>query len=200
MNPFRAIAVLLLLLVVSGCSSLAPPPTLYVLEAPAAAAPAAPKAAPAGTGRRLAVALGPVTVPDYLDRTDIVRRATGNRLEFNADERWAEPLRAGLQRLLIAALAERLGPGYWVTAGTGRLSQIDIEVPVDIEAFEEDASGRAVLTASWEIRAGAHVTRDRTSYHRVLASTRVEDRVRALSADAADLAADLATAIRAHGP
>lgn len=197
MNPLRAVAVLLLLLAVSGCASLAPPPTLYVLEAPAAAAPP-PKAAPAA--HRLAVALGPVTVPDYLDRTDIVRRATGNRLEVNAEERWAEPLRAGLQRLLIAVLAERLGPGYWVTAGAGRGAAIDIEVPVDVEAFEEDAAGQAVLTASWEVRAGPHVVRDRTSYRRPLASDRTEDRVRALSADAADLAADLATAITAHRP
>ena len=193
MRPYRVCAALLFLAALGGCAS-APPPTLYVLEAPAAVSPAAP--VPAAAGHRLAVALGPVTVPDYLDRTDIVRRATGNRLEFGADERWAEPLRAGLQRLLIAVLAERLGPGYWVTSGTGRAGQIDIEVPVDIEAFEEDAAGQAVLTASWEIRAGGQVTRERTGYRRAVASGSVENRVRALSANATDLAADLAAAIK----
>ena len=202
MMPLRALAVVLLFATLSGCAS-APPPTLYVLEAPAAgplAAGPSAKAGPAGTGHRLAVALGPVTVPDYLDRTDIVRRATDNRLEFDPDQRWAEPLRAGLQRLLIGALAGRLGPDYWVTAGSGRAGQIDVEVPVDIEAFEEDAYGQAVLSASWQVRAGAVAVRDRTSYRRVLASSRVEDRVLALSANAADLAADLAAAIKAHRP
>ena len=198
MKSARAFAVLplLLTLALAACAG-APPPTLYVLEAPAAPLAKAPaKAAPDGAAQRLVVALGPVTVPDYLDRTDIVRRATGNRLEFGADERWAEPLRAGLQRLLIAVLAERLGPGYWVTSGTGRAGQIDIEVPVDIEAFEEDAAGQAVLTASWEIRAGGQVTRERTGYRRAVASGSVENRVRALSANATDLAADLAAAIK----
>ena len=193
MRPYGVCAALLFLAALGGCVS-APPPILYVLEAPAAASPV--PAVPAASAHRLAVALGPVTVPDYLDRTDIVRRATGNRLEFGADERWAEPLRAGLQRLLIAVLAERLGPDYWVTGGSGRAGQIDIEVPVDIEAFEEDAAGQAVLTASWEIRAGGRVTRERTGYRRAVTSGSVESRVRALSANAADLAADLAAAIK----
>ena len=192
MTPRYVLAALGLLAGLAACTS-APPPTLYVLQAPTVAAPV--KAPPAFSGKRLAVALGPVSVPDYLDRTDIVRRASGNRLDIAADERWAEPLRSGLQRLLIAAVAERLGPAYWVSAGSGRAGSIDVEVPVDIEAFEEDAAGQAVLTASWEVREGTKLTRDRRSYRRAVASERVEDRVRALSADAADLAADLAAAI-----
>ncbi len=197
MKSSRAVALLSGLLWASGCTAV-PPPTLYVLEA-SVPAPVAKldvaRAGATGASRRLAVALGPVTVPEYLDRTDIVRRATDNRLEFSADERWAEPLRAGLQRLLIATLASRLGPGYWVTGGSGRAGAVDIEVPVDIEAFEEDASGQAVLTATWEVRGAGKVARERTSYRRAVASSRAEDRVRALSADATDFAADLAVAI-----
>ena len=201
MKSARAFAVLPLLLplVLAACAG-APPPTLYVLESPAAPLAKAPaKAAPDGAAQRLVVALGPVTVPDYLDRTDIVRRTTGNQLAFDTDERWAEPLRSGLQRLLTAALADRLGPGYWVTAGSGRAARVDIEVPVDIEAFEENAEGQAVLTATWEVRTAARTTRERTAYHRAVASGRAEDRVRALSADATDLAADLAAAILRQG-
>ncbi|MEI6557303.1 MAG: PqiC family protein [Rhodospirillaceae bacterium] len=200
MNRSSAVALLSLLFALlggGGCTP-PPPPTLYVLQAPEAVAPAA-RPNPDRGGHRLAVALGPVTVPDYLDRTDIVRRAGDNRLDLGADERWAEPLRSGLQRLLIALLADRLGPGYWVTGGAGRAGQLEIEVPVDIEAFEEDAGGQAVLAATWEVRAGGRVARERTGYRRAVGSGRVEDRVRALSADVADLAADLAAAIRAQG-
>ncbi len=207
MKVSGALALLFGLATVSACSSV-PPPTLYVLEAPVASslektaptASALEKAAPAGSRQRLAVALGPVTVPDYLDRTDIMRRSSDNRLEFGADERWAEPLRSGLQRLLVAVLADRLGPGYWVTGGSGRSGQIDVEVPVDIDTFEKDAAGRVVLTATWEVRADGRVVRERTGYRRTVTSSGVEDQVRALSADAADLAADLAAAIKAQRP
>ena len=195
MNTVRAVAVALPLVLLAACAS-APPPTLYVL-----AAPAPPPAAAVSVrhDHRLAVALGPVSVPDYLDRTDIVRRTPGNRLDIDPDNRWAEPLRAGLQRLLIAALAGRLGPDYWVTAGAGRPGPIDVDVPVDIEAFEADETGQAVLTASWEVHAGPTLIRNRTSYHRPVTADTTEARVQALSANAADLAADLAAAVRAAG-
>ena len=194
MKTVRAVAVALPLAVLAACSSV-PAPTLYVLAAPAPP----PAAASAHRDHRLAVALGPVSVPDYLDRTDIVRRTPGNRLGMDTDNRWAEPLRAGLQRLLIATVAGRLGPDYWVSAGAGHPGSIDVEVPVDIEAFEEDETGQAVLTASWEVHAGPTLIRNRTSYHRPVAADTTEARVQALSANAADLAADLAAAVRAAG-
>ncbi len=188
----RAIA---LVIGLSACSSV-PPPTLYVLEAVPLIS--GDKAVSPGGRQRAVVALGPVGVPDYLDRTDIVRRASDNRLEYGADERWAEPLRSGLQRLLVAVLADRLGPGYWVTGSSSRAGAVDAEVLVDVEAFEKDAAGGGVLIASWEVRVAGRVVRERSRYRRMVASASVEEQVRALSADATDLAVDIAAPIKAE--
>lgn len=181
-----------LALTAAGCAT-APPPTLYVLSP---VAPAPERSVAPAPGKQRVVALGPVTVPDYLDRTDMVRRATADRLEVSESERWAETLRAGLQRVLAADLANRLGPGFWV--GGARSGQADVEVPVDVEAFERDPEGRMVLTASWDIRpvgaerAARHM---RKTWTRMPADAGTGAQVRALSANVDDLAADIAAGL-----
>jgi hypothetical protein len=173
----------------AGCATV-PPPTLYVLKA----TDPAPSPVPAP----LVVALGPVTVPDYLDRTDIVHRASDNRLAVADNERWAESLRAGLQRVLAADLARRLGATVWVTSGSERAGPADLEVPVDLETFEPDATGRVVLTASWEVRRpGLRSLHDRSRHIGTAPVTGTEDQVRIMSEQVDELAADLAITISA---
>ncbi|MEI6985758.1 MAG: PqiC family protein [Rhodospirillaceae bacterium] len=201
-SPVR-LSIMLSILLTAGCATL-PPPNLYVLSSPlAATTPAAATAAatPASTprlNRPLMVALGPITVPDYLDRTDIVRRATDNRMATEDGARWAEPLRSGLQRALVADLAGRLGSGYWVTISGTRSADVDFEVPLDVETFEPDATGRVVMIASWEIRTvrdGANVMRQvmrqRVNFEHAMAVPGVEAQVRAMSAAVADLGASI---------
>ena len=121
----------------AGCAEV-PPSTLYVLKA---ADPVVTDVARPANVVPLMVVLGPVTVPDYLDRTDIVRRASDNRLATADRERWGEPLRAGLQRVLAADLARGLGAAFWVATGADRAAQADIEVPVDLDSIHTSSRG-----------------------------------------------------------
>ena len=193
-SVIRRLSVLVPVLFAAGCAAALPPPTLYVLQTVTGAASAG------GQGKPLAVALGPVTVPDYLDRTDIVRRASDNRLAINDTERWAETLRAGVLRVLGADLSDRLGPRGWVGTGSSRSGPSDFEVPVDIDGFEQDAGGRVVLIASWEVRASRddrQPVRRRTRYERTVSGPTTDEQVRALSATLGDLATDIAVALTA---
>ncbi|MEI8393666.1 MAG: PqiC family protein [Rhodospirillaceae bacterium] len=185
------------LVFLAACSSV-PPPALYVLKEITTTEGTAPK--PVTEGAQKTVLLGPVAVPDYLDRTDIVRRATDSRLGISDNERWGETLRAGLQRVLTADLAARLGPGYWVGTGTGHGGTPDFEIPVDVGTFEQEASGRVVLSAGWEVRSAGDehlLTRKRTVYARVPVASSTEAVVDAMSAVLAELAGDLAATLRA---
>ena len=62
------------------------------------------------------IGVGPVTVPDYLDRPQIATRSSSSSLQFSEFDRWAEPLEKNLMRVLAD---QPLGPG---TLGTGLLS------------------------------------------------------------------------------
>jgi uncharacterized lipoprotein YmbA len=147
----------------------------------------------------LIVGLGPITVPDYLDRADVVRRASDNRLAMASNERWGETLRAGLQRVLAADLARDLGPEFWVTSGSDRVERIDVEVPIDVESFEPDAAGRVALITNWRIHwlQGEHRSiLERTRQGTSEPITGTEDQVRAMSNQIEALADTLAAAIK----
>jgi uncharacterized lipoprotein YmbA len=98
---------------------------------------------------RPAIQLQPVTIPDYLDTTDILLRSGQNELKVSPTGRWAERLSDGLDHALMADLLIRL-PGDQVTAApptSGSARQIRVTV----EAFDVRPDGRCILTAAWTI-------------------------------------------------
>jgi len=124
-------------------------------SAPAAAATqgAAPSPAPAAaaTGVRRIV-VGPVTLPELVDRPQLVVRVAANRVDILEMQRWAEPLRSGVARVVAVDLG-RLLPSAQVTsyleqAGTGA----DYRVLLDIVRFEAVAGEGVSLEAVWSLR------------------------------------------------
>lgn len=135
----------------AGCSSLLEPrPDLsrfYVLTPQ----PVAGQVSPASTGARLSLGLGPITMPSYLDREQIVTRIGPNELRLSENDRWAEPLQSNFAHVLAQDLTLRLGaariqPFPWYAA-----TPIDYQVEVAVHRFETDASGRGELIAHWTI-------------------------------------------------
>ena len=54
------------------------------------------------------VLLGPVALPAYLDRPQIVTQNSPNRLKLSELDQWAEPLQDSLQRVMIENLSRQL--------------------------------------------------------------------------------------------
>src|SRR3954468_11900896 len=86
-----------------GCSlgRQSPPTRLYVLTALAEADGSQGVAATSG----LALAVGPVGLPEYVDRPQIVTGDSGNELQQAFFEQWAEPLTSNLTRVLANNLS-----------------------------------------------------------------------------------------------
>jgi hypothetical protein len=120
------VAALALALALCGCAG-SPVPSYFVLgaEMPAVVAePAgavdsvnladtpAPTATDAGPARTVIV-LDEVRLPEWLDRPQMALQAGAGRLRVDADNRWGEPLAAGVERL-IAAQLRTARPGAWV--------------------------------------------------------------------------------------
>jgi uncharacterized lipoprotein YmbA len=101
-SPFSLLSLLLvtscLLPPLGGCSlRRQPPPTrLYVLTAlPQSERTAAPSLTTSDT-----IGIGPVTLPQYTNRSQIVTGATNPELNRAPFEQWAEPLEANFTRVL----------------------------------------------------------------------------------------------------
>ena len=99
----------------------------------------------------MAVGLGPITMPGYLQHPMIATRMNGTQVRYADVDRWAEPLPALFGRALGQDLGTLLGirvvPYPWY-----RSTPLDAVVRVDVSAFEVDAAGTARLDACWSIR------------------------------------------------
>ncbi|HUO05970.1 MAG TPA: PqiC family protein [Candidatus Binataceae bacterium] len=137
---------------IAGCSSILEPrpdPTkFYVLTATSESA--APNAASAKSGGA-SLGLGPVNLPAYLDRPEVVTRATPNRIELSRVDRWGEPLRENFVQVLSRDLAAKLGTQRIAIYPWYDTTPIDLQVQVDVYHFEADAQGKVQLTAKWTI-------------------------------------------------
>ena len=90
----------LVVLLLAGCAH-TPKPNYYVLSGPREVTNSAVRNGPP-------IGLGPITLPDYLDRPQIVTRASDSRLALSNEHRWAEPLAASFSRALLAHLEQAL--------------------------------------------------------------------------------------------
>lgn len=142
----------------AGCSSvaktiLAPQPdiTKFYLLTPTADATAAPPAAAQGVGGDFAIGLGPIKLPPYLDRQEVVTRAAPNRLELSRNERWGESLQNGFAGVMARDLAAQTGTGRVILFPWYNTVHIDLQVQIDVYRFETDGTGNAQLSAKWTI-------------------------------------------------
>lgn len=134
------------LLMLGACSS-SPPVQLYQLRAEPPST-AIPKTAP--DPRLARWALGPVLLPDYLDRDAIVRPQGQAGLGTLPGQRWAEPLRDAVPRLLLQDLARLRGSEQvWRTPLPPGVS-VDRQLRVDLQRLDADETGsQVVLLARW---------------------------------------------------
>jgi uncharacterized lipoprotein YmbA len=142
------LALLLLIALAAGCGS-SPKRNFYTLQAPLGTAA---RTVPSGPAQPTVV-VGPVTVPDTVDRAQIVVRTSNNRLEISDLHRWAEPLRGEIGQVLAADLSRELGGmEVFVRGQETATGEPDIRVAVDVLRFDSVLGEAAVLEAAWVVR------------------------------------------------
>ena len=97
------------------------------------------------------IGLGPVTLPDYLDRPQIVTRVAGSRLELSNAHRWAEPLTASFKRALLANLERELPKPDIVVHPWRSSLTITHQVQIEVTRFDRDSDGAFHLSARWNV-------------------------------------------------
>ncbi|WP_448191548.1 PqiC family protein [Azospirillum sp. sgz301742] len=148
----------------AGCAGTQP--RLYVL-APMAAEGAVTK----DWDRSVGVPL--VTLPEYLDRSEIVSYASTNELHANRDDRWAERLPTNVTRVLAENLSILLATDRVHVMPTRNGDRPDYEVIVEFDRFQRTAAGQSVLDAHWAILDGT--TRKTLVRDQTRMATRVPD-------------------------
>lgn len=135
------------LLLATGCSS--PPTRFYVLSNLSLPAPQ-----PVGVGQDIAVGVGPLELPDYLDRPQIVTRSGQNELNLAEFDKWGESLKDNATQVLAENLAVLLPSKKVSTYPWKRSTPIDYQVVVKVTRFDHVVGGETVLSTRWSILSG----------------------------------------------
>ena len=137
----------------SGCSILAPQPddSRYFVLTPVAETPAVGASAGAA-GPRLTLGVGPVVLPAYLARLQIVRRAGENQLVLSSTGVWGEPLDRNVQGVVAVNLTRLLGNVEVVSYPSFTAVGIDRQISIAILRFDADEHDKVSLDARWTIQ------------------------------------------------
>jgi len=187
--PAAFILLGLALLALTGCPGNAPT-RLYVLTAttdkPASTSP-----------EGVAIGVGPITLPKYLDRPQIVTRVAANSLDQANLDQWGGDLNDNITRVVATNLSNLLATDRVSLYPWKDGAPVDFQVTMDISRFEQDKDGSAVLNVFWSIvnpKDGTVLLMRRSSYTQSAGEPAASqsDNPRPFDAQAAAMSRDLA--------
>jgi uncharacterized lipoprotein YmbA len=97
------------------------------------------------------IGVGPVTLPEYLARSQIITRESPNQLGLAEFERWAEPLEESLPRTLAENLSVLLGTDKIIVFPWKKSITIDCQIAVDVIRFDGTLGGDTSLYVRWTL-------------------------------------------------
>ncbi len=146
-NSCRVMSGVCLVLVLSGCISVqnSPTPRFYMLSA----------INESQISKRMDIAsdvligVGPVKIPEYQDRPQIVTQGKDETLKFAQFDRWGESLDLGVERLIAEDLTVML-PGAKFTLYPWNLTiAVKYQVVVEIVQLDSELDKDLFLVAQW---------------------------------------------------
>ncbi len=128
---------------------------------PTAAAPTG------GSGSGLGVSVGPVSLPTYIDRAEVVFASGPNEFQIPSNALWVGSLQENISRTVATDLGRILGSRN-VRAGIEAGFRPRYRVALDIRQFHGISGREAILDLSWRIQSGASgetISRHSDSFH-----------------------------------
>jgi len=141
----------------------------------------------------------PVSMPDYLDRPQIVTRVSENEIRLDEFSRWAEPLKDSFTRTLVQNLSTLLNTAKVVTTTESIYSLISLQVGVEVVQFDGTLGGDVVLIVKWglfEADGKKLLLGKRSAFKELTGAATYEALVAAQSRAVAALSREIAEAIK----
>jgi uncharacterized lipoprotein YmbA len=118
--------------------------SFFTLSAPTSAAGVPQSASPA-------IFVGPVSVPEAVDRSQLVLRTGANQVEVSEQYRWAEPLKNAIPRVIGDTLSRELGTSRVLTSRSAAALPVDYRVAIEIQRFDSSLQSGATVDALWTV-------------------------------------------------
>jgi uncharacterized lipoprotein YmbA len=188
----RLVSLTASILIMSSCST-GPPTRLYVLTSLARV-----ESVPQAMGRRdVAIGVGPVELPQYVNRLQIVTGDNSPELQSSYSAQWAEPLQDGFTRVLAENLSLLLATDR-VVIFPWKSFVPEYQVVIEVTRFVGQTGGEVSLAALWSIlsKNGKDVlVSKKSSFHESTGSSEYAALAAAMSRTVAALSRDIAAAV-----
>jgi uncharacterized lipoprotein YmbA len=188
-----ALSLGVLLVFTGGCLGTSPPSRFYLLS------PLSSSKSLADVRSGLALGVGPVALPEYLNRAQIVTRAGEHQLELAEFDRWAEPLQRSFARILVMNLSTLLSTDRIALHPWNRSTPIKYQVTVDVARFDAGEDGTADLLVRWSLIDAAErraLLMRKSTFSEAVDADDYEDTVASMSRLVGALSREIAEAIR----
>ncbi|MGD2184834.1 MAG: PqiC family protein [Desulfobacterales bacterium] len=191
-----ALLVILAALILAGCRSSAPPVELYTLN------PLSGKQDQANdteSDQTLSIGVGPVEIPEFLDRPQIVTRTGPNKLQVNEFHRWAGRLDENLARVLANNISLLLGTDQVVVYPWTADFKPHYRIALNVRYFEGQLGEGVLLDVIWTVASQERQTTQTTRksvIKKPLSTTHYEGLVAAQSRAIAELSREIVQEIR----
>lgn len=146
----------------------------------------------------LSVAIGPVTLPSYIDRAEIVFASGPNEFQIPTNALWIGSLQENIARTVASDLGQVLGSSN-VRAGSEPGFNPRYRVALDLRQFHGISGREAVLDLSWRVKdgaSGASLSRHSATFHEAIIGDGYDPLVAAESRLLAQCAAAIAQSLR----
>ncbi|HET6146520.1 MAG TPA: PqiC family protein [Polyangia bacterium] len=193
LRPAATWATLATLTALAGCASA--PARFYTLSLPGDESAQRPAGDPLGP----TVVVAPAAVPELVDRPQLVILTGAHQVVILEQQRWAEPLRAAIPRVVAEGLGRQLGAAQ-VSTRDEALRSPDCRVYLDVRRFDARRELAVDLEALWTVSCAGGVKRGgRTLARAPVQGAGTEAIVIAQGRALRELTLDLARALRETG-
>ena len=98
------------------------------------------------------IGVGPISLPEYINRPQIVTRNSEHHFNVSEFNRWIEPINDSISRLLVINLSNNLNSNriYWIPR-SDRQYPLDLRIAIDIGRFDGQLGKSVVLESRWTI-------------------------------------------------
>jgi uncharacterized lipoprotein YmbA len=191
-----SLLVLLISVLLAGCGSSPPPTEFYTLNSLGSMTQ---QTQPSEADQNIAIGIGPVQIPQILDRPQIVTRTGPNKLKVDEFHRWAGPLKAGFAQVLAENIALLLTTDRVAVYPWEGDFKPHYRIALDIRYFEGQLGKNVVLDVVWRVagQEGQKIQATKASViNEPLAAADYESLVAAKSQAIAQLSREIAQEIR----
>tara|TARA_B100000035_G_C20980886_1_gene545383 strand:+ start:505 stop:1116 length:612 start_codon:yes stop_codon:yes gene_type:complete len=147
-NFFKYLVPLLVIIFITGCAKNSKPIEYYMLDASVGI----PSNESIENDNGPLIGLGPIRLPEYLDRFQMVIAVSENKYKLIENHRWAEKLDENVSLALFKSLPAQLGTDRVVRYPWSQRPGVDFQVKIDILELNINQTGQSKLVAQWAIK------------------------------------------------